>query len=106
MSIYTGRTQVPYYYSCYGYTRGNGKTWHGGIDLVGLDSTTILMPDYSGKPISGTVVSSRKVDKSTGDLTWEWGWYVCVQLDANQTPDAVNFIYCLLYTSPSPRDCS
>lgn len=93
MSIYTGRTQVPYYYSCYGYTRGNGKTWHGGIDLVGLDSTTILMPDYSGKSISGTVVSSRKVDKSTGDLTWEWGWYVCVQLDANQTPDAVNFIY-------------
>ena len=90
MSIYTGRTQVPYYYSCYGYTRGNGKTWHGGIDLVGLDSTTILMPDYSGKSISGTVVSSRKVDKSTGDLTWEWGWYVCVQLDANQTPDAVN----------------
>lgn len=93
MSIFKGRTQVPFYYSCYGYTRGGGKTWHGGIDLVGLDNTTILMPDYDGKSISGTVVSSRKVDKSSGDLTWEWGWYVCVQLDANQTPDPVNFLY-------------
>ena len=27
------------------------------------------------------------------DRTWEWGWYVCVQLDAAQTPDAVNFLY-------------
>ena len=25
--------------------------------------------------------------------TWEWGWYVCVQLDAGQTPDTVNFLY-------------
>ena len=25
--------------------------------------------------------------------TWEWGWYVCVQLDRAQTPDAVNFLY-------------
>ena len=93
MSIYVGRTQVPFYYSCYGYTRGGGKTWHGGIDVVGIDTTTIHMPDYDGKSISGTVVSSRKVDKSTGDLTWEWGWYVCVQLDANQTPDTVNYLY-------------
>lgn len=93
MSIYSGRTQVPFYYSCYGYTRGGGKTWHGGIDVVGVDDTTIRMPDYDGKSISGTVVSSRIVDKSTGDLTWEWGWYVCVQLDANQTPDTVNYLY-------------
>ena len=47
MSIFKGRTQVPFYYSCYGYTRGGGKTWHGGIDLVGLDNTTILMPGFS-----------------------------------------------------------
>lgn len=93
MAIFIGRQEVPFYYSCWGYTRGNGKTWHGGQDVVGLDSTTIIMPDYKGKSISGTVVTSRKVDKSTGNLTWEWGWYVCVKLDANQTPDSVNYLY-------------
>lgn len=93
MAIFIGRQEVPFYYSCWGYTRGNGKTWHGGQDVVGLDSTTIIMPDYNGKSISGTVVTSRKVDQSTGNLTWEWGWYVCVKLDANQTPDAVNYLY-------------
>ena len=51
------------------------------------------MPDYDGKSISGTVVTARKVEKSTGNPTWEWGWYVCVKLDANQTPDAVNYLY-------------
>ena len=91
--LFKGRMQVPYYYSCFGYSRGGGKTWHGGQDVVGLDSDIILMPDYDGKSISGTVVTARKVDKSTGNLTWEWGWYVCVQLDANQTPDAVNYLY-------------
>lgn len=93
MAIFIGRQEIPFYYSCWGYTRGNGKTWHGGQDVVGLDSTTIIMPDYKGKSISGTIVTSRKVDKSTGNLTWEWGWYVCVKLDANQTPDAVNYLY-------------
>lgn len=93
MAIFIGRQEVPFYYSCWGYTRGNGKTWHGGQDVIGLDSTTIIMPDYKGKSISGTVVTSRKVDKSTGNLTWEWGWYVCVKLDANQTPDSVNYLY-------------
>ena len=74
--LFKGRMQVPYYYSCFGYSRGGGKTWHGGQDVVGLDSDAILMPDYDGKSISGTVVTARKVDKSTGNLTWEWGWYV------------------------------
>lgn len=92
-NLFKGRMRVPYYYSCFGYTRGNGKTWHGGQDVVGLDSDTILMPDYDGKAISGKVITARKVDKSTGNRTWEWGWYVCVQLDANQTPDKVNYLY-------------
>ncbi len=92
-NLFSGRMQVPYYYSCYGYTRGNGKTWHGGQDVVGLDSDRILLPDYDGKSISGTVVTARKVDKSTGNRTWEWGFYVCVKLDANQTPDKVNYLY-------------
>ena len=92
-NLFKGRMQVPYYYSCFGYSRGGGKTWHGGQDVVGLDSDAILMPDYDGKSISGTVVTARKVEKSTGNRTWEWGWYVCVKLDADQTPDAVNYLY-------------
>nr|DAJ64499.1 MAG TPA: hypothetical protein [Caudoviricetes sp.] len=50
------------------------------------------MPTYKGKSISGTVTRARIVtDKS--NATWEWGYYVCVHLDTNQTPDAVNYLY-------------
>ena len=96
--IFKGRVQIPYAYGRYGWTRGGGKTWHGGIDLVGLDDPTICMPYYTAadgtqKAIRGTVTRARKVDRSTGDPTWEWGWYVCVQLDAAQTPDEVNYLY-------------
>lgn len=96
--IFEGRVQIPYAYGRYGWTRGGGKTWHGGIDLVGADDPTICMPYYTAadgtqKAIRGTVTRARKVDRSTGDPTWEWGWYVCVQLDAAHTPDAVNFLY-------------
>lgn len=95
--IFEGRVQVPYAYGCYGYTRGGGTTWHGGIDLVGLDSDVIRMPYYTDadgneKPISGKVVRSRIVTDHS-DKTWEWGYYICVQLDADQTPDPVNFLY-------------
>lgn len=96
--IFKGRVQIPYAYGRYGWTRGGGKTWHGGIDLVGVDDPTIRMPYYTAaegakKAIRGTVTRARKVDGSTGDPTWEWGWYVCVQLDAAQTPDVVNYLY-------------
>lgn len=96
--IFNGRVLVPYSYGCFGWTRSGGSVWHGGIDLVGADDPTIRMPYYtaadgSQKPIRGTVVTARMVDRSTGNLTWEWGWYVCVKLDANQTPDAVNYLY-------------
>lgn len=81
-----------YNYARFGYTRGGGKTWHGGIDLEALDDDTIYMPTYKGKSISGTVTRARIVtDKN--NATWEWGYYVCVQLDANQTPDTVNYLY-------------
>ena len=93
MAIFKGRVRVRYGYSRWGYTRNNGKGWHGGSDEEGLDSDTILMPDYKGKSISGRVITARKVDKSTDNKTWEWGWYVCVELDAGQTPDAVNYLY-------------
>ena len=81
-----------YNYARFGYTRGGGKTWHGGIDLEALDDETIYMPTYKGKSISGTVTRARIVTDKR-NATWEWGYYVCVQLDANQTPDAVNYLY-------------
>ena len=90
--IFEGRVQVRYSYGRFGWTRNGGKTWHGGIDLVALDDKTIRMPYYKGKKITGKVTRARIV-YNHNDKTWEWGWYVCVQLDANQTPDTVNFLY-------------
>ena len=90
--IFKGRAQVVYPYGRFGWTRNYGKTWHGGLDLVGLDDTTVRMPYYKGKCITGTVTRARIVT-NRADKTWEWGWYVCVQLDAGQTPDTVNFLY-------------
>lgn len=90
--IFKGWFRVRYNYARFGYTRGGGKTWHGGIDLEALDDETIYMPTYKGKSISGTVTRARIVTDKR-NATWEWGYYVCVQLDANQTPDAVNYLY-------------
>ena len=97
VSICLGRVQIVYRYGCYGYTRGGGSTWHGGLDLVCLDDTTIRMPYYTAKDgtrraIKGTVVTARIVTDHT-NLTWEWGYYVCVRLDDAQTPDEVNYLY-------------
>lgn len=90
--IFKGRAEVRYNYGRFSWTRNYGKTWHGGIDIVGLDSDRIRMPYYDGKKITGTVTRARIVT-NRADKTWEWGYYVCVQLDADQTPDAVNFLY-------------
>ena len=71
MAIFKGRVRVRYGYSRWGYTRNNGKGWHGGSDEEGLDSTTIRMPDYKGKSISGRVVTARKdVYKRQGYENW------------------------------------
>ena len=51
LGIANGRVRVRYGYACYGYTRGNGTVWHGGIDLELLDGTTFYMPTYKGKKI-------------------------------------------------------
>ena len=77
VSICVGRVQIVYSYGCYGYTRGSGSTWHGGLDLVCLDDTTIRMPYYTAadgtrRAIKGTVVTARIVTDHT-NLTWEWG---------------------------------
>lgn len=90
--IFNGRTRVRYGYARWGWTRGGGKTWHGGIDLEALDDTTIRMPFYKGRKISGKVTRARIVINKN-NKTWEWGYYICVQLDANQTPDTVNYLY-------------
>lgn len=90
--IFKGRNRVRYNYSRWGYTRGNGKVWHGGIDIEGMDDKTILMPSYKGKNISGRVTTARIVTNKS-NKTWEWGYYVCVKLDNNQTPDNVNYLY-------------
>lgn len=92
MGVFKGRVSVRYNYSRYGYTRGGGKTWHGGIDLEGLDDKTIYMPSYNGKSISGKVIRARIV-KDKSNNTWEWGYYVSIKLDAKQTPDPVNYLY-------------
>ena len=95
--IFRGRVRVRYGYARWGWTRGGGKTWHGGIDLEGLDDTTICMPYFTDaggtqKAIRGKVTRARRVT-NRNNKTWEWGWYICVQLDADQTPDKVNYLY-------------
>jgi len=97
MLLFRGRNRIRYGYARWGYTRGGGSIFHAGADVEGLDDTTIRMPGYGlgaeRHAISGTVVTARRVAQSTGNPTWEWGWYVCVKLDAGQTPDAVNYLY-------------
>lgn len=70
--IFEGRNQIPYSWGRYGYTRGNGKTWHGGQDIAGLDNTTVRAVE------GGRVLQSRIVTDHT-NLTWEWGNYVTIQ---------------------------
>lgn len=86
--IFAGRTEVRCPYARWGWTRGGGKVWHGGLDLAGLDDATIRMPYYKGKRITGRVTRARIVTDRR-DKTWEWGYYVCVQLDRGQTPSAM-----------------
>lgn len=56
----------------------NGKTEiHGGYDLVGVGSHTVLAAE------GGQVVQSRIVtDKS--NATWQWGNYVCIRTASGQ----------------------
>lgn len=75
--IFKGRNQIPYAYGCYGYTRNNGKTWHGGQDIVGLDDVRVRAL-RGGKVIRSRIVT----DKS--NLTWEWGNYVTIQTDSGE----------------------
>lgn len=94
--IFLGRTEILYNYGRYGYTRGNGKTWHGGVDVVGLDDAYVRMPYYQNddgtlRSISATIRRARCITDHN-DKTWEWGNYVGALFDANQTPDDVNYL--------------
>lgn len=90
--IFKGRSEVRYNYGRYGKVRGLGTVWHYGLDIVGLDDDVIYMPGYNGKSIMGKVTRARIVTNRS-NKTWEWGWYICVQLLSNQTPDSINFLY-------------
>ncbi|MFQ7727815.1 MAG: hypothetical protein ACLRI7_15875 [Ruthenibacterium lactatiformans] len=66
--------------------------WHGGQDEEGLDSDTILMPDYKGKAFPG---GSLRLQSGQVHRQQNMGMgLVCVRgVDAGQTPDAVNYLY-------------
>ena len=46
MLLFCGRNRIRYGYARCGYTRGGGKTWHGGAAVEGLDDTTNRLPGY------------------------------------------------------------
>lgn len=63
--ITNGRVRVRYNYARYGYTRGGGKTWHGGIDLELLDDIVQIQNEYKIKATT-RVVEVVISDSSTG----------------------------------------
>ena len=91
MTIFEGRNQIAYSYGRFGYTRNSGKTWHGGIDVVGVDSSMIRAV------VAGIVVFSGIVTNKT-DRTWEWGYYVCIQGN-----DGRFYYYCHMAQAPVVR---
>ncbi|MEG1011758.1 MAG: M23 family peptidase, partial [Ruthenibacterium sp.] len=67
--IFQGRNRVRYPYACFGWTRGGGKIWHGGIDIEGIDDK-IIRAATNGRVLFAGIVTNKS------NLTWEWGWYV------------------------------
>ena len=71
--IFKGRVQICYAYGRYGYTRGGGKVWHGGADVVAVDDPEkiIYMPSYN-QYISGDLInfniSDNEIKKFTSNL--------------------------------------
>lgn len=64
---YNGKVKLE---SKYGYRTLNGVYgWHAGVDLVGIDSKTILAP-CDGKIVSSLIITDKN------NKTWEWGNYV------------------------------
>lgn len=57
---------------------GNGTEFHKGLDLVGESSKKLIAI------ADGVIQQSRLVPKSTGDLTWQWGNYICLKADTGE----------------------
>lgn len=91
MTIFEGRNQIAYSYGRFGYTRNSGKTWHGGIDVVGVDSSMIRAV------VAGIVIFSGIVTNKA-DRTWEWGYYVCIRGN-----DGRFYYYCHMAQAPVVR---
>ena len=79
MMIFKGRNRV------YSGFRLSARPSHNGIDLVGDDDKTVHAV------AGGTVGFAGIVSKSAGGLTWQWGYYVCI--DGN---DGRKYYYCHL----------
>ena len=91
MTIFEGRNQIAYSYGRFGYTRNSGKTWHGGIDVVGVDSSMIRAV------VAGIVIFSGIVTNKA-NRTWEWGYYVCIRGN-----DGRFYYYCHMAQAPVVR---
>ena len=79
MMIFKGRNRVTSGF------RLSARPSHNGIDLVGDDDKTVHAV------AGGTVGFAGIVSKSAGGLTWQWGYYVCI--DGN---DGRKYYYCHL----------
>lgn len=68
-ALYEDDNTIAAAHGVWGYERSNGTT-HGGADV----STTGDKTEHS--PVEGYVEFAGKIEKSTGNLTWQWGWHV------------------------------
>lgn len=57
----------------FGYTRNNGATWHGGIDITCPDQPSDNTPVHA---IDDGTISQSRIVTDHSNLTWEWGNYV------------------------------
>lgn len=91
--ITNGRVRVRYNYARYGYTRGGGKTWHGGIDLELLDDKEYFAPYYKdGTKVKFKVTRARIVTYKS-NRTWEWGYYICLEVQNPPKGSRTRYIY-------------
>lgn len=91
--ITNGRIRIRYEYARFGYTRGNGTIWHGGIDIELIDDLMYFAPYYKDSTkVRFKVIRARRVtDKS--NKTWEWGYYLCLQVLNPPEGSRTRYIY-------------
>ena len=91
--ITNGRVRVRYHYARYGYTRGGGKTWHGGIDLELLDDKEYFAPYYKDGTKVRFKVTRARIVTNKSNKTWEWGYYLCVEVQNPPKGSRTRYIY-------------